>query len=170
VRRIQLSPVWSSFKNSMFAPTLQKSEGFRFGVAKGEAVVDLLRSLGSAESGVLRLSRRVKKMEKNRTYPGSHQLCIPKLICGFAFNPSLLTICEIFFIFFMQLWGLLSTTSMDAAIPMVSSRATDPNSKGREGSAFPPAKGEWSPLEGAGRERDGFALRWPNFPATCRRL
>ena len=41
-------------------PTLQKSEAFSLCVSKGEAVVDLLRSLDSTKAGRLRLSRRVK--------------------------------------------------------------------------------------------------------------
>jgi len=36
--------------------------------AKGEAVVNLLRTLGNEGSGVLRLSRRVNNMASNRPY------------------------------------------------------------------------------------------------------
>ncbi len=41
--------------------------------AKSEAVVWLLRALDDAGSGVHRLSRRVKKMEQDRTGPGLHR-------------------------------------------------------------------------------------------------
>ena len=37
--------------------------------AKGEVVVNLLRTLGNAGSGVLRLSRRVNNMASNRPHP-----------------------------------------------------------------------------------------------------
>ena len=48
-------------------PNVAKVGGLQSQGAKGEAVVVLLRTLGNAGSEVLRLSRRVKKMETNRS-------------------------------------------------------------------------------------------------------
>jgi len=58
IERVQSQPVGLSIST----PTLQKSEGFRAMAPKGAAVVNLLQALGNTGSGVLRLSRRVKKM------------------------------------------------------------------------------------------------------------
>ena len=49
-------------------PNVAKAGGLQSQGAKGDAVVDLLRALGNAGSGVLRLSRRVKKMEKHERF------------------------------------------------------------------------------------------------------
>jgi len=43
-------------------PNVAKAGGLQSQGAKGAAVVDLLQALGNAGSGVLRLSRRGKKM------------------------------------------------------------------------------------------------------------
>jgi len=45
-------------------PNVAKVGGLQSQGAKGEAVVHLLRTLGNAGSGVLRLSRRVNNMAK----------------------------------------------------------------------------------------------------------
>jgi hypothetical protein len=58
-------------------PNVAKAGGIQSQGAKGEAVVGLLRTLGNVGSGALRLSRRVKKMEKYLTAPGTHRWCIP---------------------------------------------------------------------------------------------
>ncbi|MBW2247234.1 MAG: hypothetical protein JRF62_08520 [Deltaproteobacteria bacterium] len=50
-------------------PNVAKVRGLQSQGAKGEAVVNLLRTLGNAGSGVLRLSRRVNNMASNRPYP-----------------------------------------------------------------------------------------------------
>jgi hypothetical protein len=49
-------------------PIVAKFGGLQSEGAKGEAVVDLLRTLGNAGSGVLRLSRRVNNMASNRPH------------------------------------------------------------------------------------------------------
>jgi hypothetical protein len=48
------------------SPILAKVGGLQSQGAKGEAVVNLLRTLGNAESEVLRLSRRVNNTALNR--------------------------------------------------------------------------------------------------------
>jgi hypothetical protein len=50
-------------------PNVAKVGGLQSQGAKGAAVVDPLQTLGNAGSVVLRLSRRVKKMAKNRLDP-----------------------------------------------------------------------------------------------------
>ena len=50
-------------------PNVAKVGGLQSQGAKGEAVVNLLRTLGNAGSGVLRLSRRVNNMASNSHYP-----------------------------------------------------------------------------------------------------
>jgi hypothetical protein len=52
-----------------FYPNIAKAGGLQSQGAKGKAVVNLLRTLGNAGSGVLRLSRRVNNMASNRTHP-----------------------------------------------------------------------------------------------------
>jgi len=47
-------------------PNVAKVGGLQSQGAKGEAVVNLLRILGNAGSGVLRLSRRVNNMASNK--------------------------------------------------------------------------------------------------------
>jgi hypothetical protein len=54
-------------------PNVAKAGGLQRLGAKGAAEVDLLQALGNAGSGVLRLSRRVKKMACNRPGPQVHQ-------------------------------------------------------------------------------------------------
>jgi hypothetical protein len=46
-------------------PIVAEVGGLQSQGAKGEAVVDLLRALGNAGSGALRLSRRVNNMASN---------------------------------------------------------------------------------------------------------
>jgi hypothetical protein len=60
-------------------PNVANVGGLQSQGAKGEAVVSLLRTLGNAGSGALRLSRRVKKMEKNRTDPGMYRGFVPEI-------------------------------------------------------------------------------------------
>jgi len=48
--------------NPPLIPNFAKVGGLQSQGAKGEAVVNLLRTLGNAGSGVLRLSRRVNNM------------------------------------------------------------------------------------------------------------
>jgi len=50
-------------------PKVAKVGGLQSQGAKGEAVVNLLRTLGNAGSGVLRLSRRANNMASNRPHP-----------------------------------------------------------------------------------------------------
>jgi hypothetical protein len=50
-------------------PNVGKVGGLQSQGAKGKAVVNLLRTLGNAGSGVLRLSRRVNNMASNRPHP-----------------------------------------------------------------------------------------------------
>jgi len=52
-----------------FNPNVAKVGGLQSQGAKGKAVVNLLRTLGNAGSGVLRLSRRVNNMASNRPHP-----------------------------------------------------------------------------------------------------
>jgi hypothetical protein len=52
-------------KNSFDLTIVAKVGGLQSQGAKGEAVVNLLRTLGNAGSGVLRLSRRVNNMASN---------------------------------------------------------------------------------------------------------
>jgi hypothetical protein len=54
---------------SIVNPIVAKVGGLQGQGAKGEAVVNLLRTLGNAGSGVLRLSRRVNYMASNRPHP-----------------------------------------------------------------------------------------------------
>jgi hypothetical protein len=49
--------------------SVAKFRGLQSQGAKSEAVVNLLRTLGKAGSGVLWLSRRVNNMASNRPYP-----------------------------------------------------------------------------------------------------
>jgi hypothetical protein len=49
-------------------PTVAKVGGLQSQGGKGEAVVNLLRTLGNAGSGVLRLSCRVNNMASNRPH------------------------------------------------------------------------------------------------------
>jgi hypothetical protein len=56
-------------------------------------------------AGRLRLSRRVKKMEKNRTDPILHRRSIPVIRTGFVVASMPITVSEVFSIFFMQHWG-----------------------------------------------------------------
>jgi len=50
-------------------PIVAKAGGLQSQGAKGEAVVNLLRTLGNEGSGVLRLSRRVNNMASNCPHP-----------------------------------------------------------------------------------------------------
>jgi len=50
-------------------PNVSKIGGLQSQGARGKAVVNLLRTLGNAGSGVLRLSRRVNNMASNRPHP-----------------------------------------------------------------------------------------------------
>jgi hypothetical protein len=50
-------------------PIVAKVGGLQSQGAKGEAVVNLLRSLGNAGSGVFRLSRGLNNMALNRPHP-----------------------------------------------------------------------------------------------------
>ena len=50
-------------------PIVAKVGGLQSQGAKDEAVVNLLRTLGNAGSGVLRLSRRVNNMASNKPHP-----------------------------------------------------------------------------------------------------
>jgi hypothetical protein len=55
--------------NQWVTPDVAKVGGLQSQGAKGEAVVNLLRTIGNAGSGVLRLSRRVTNMASNRLHP-----------------------------------------------------------------------------------------------------
>jgi len=57
------------FPFSEVYPIVAKVGGLQSQGAKNEAVVNLLRILGDAGSGVLRLFRRVNNMASNRPYP-----------------------------------------------------------------------------------------------------
>jgi len=54
---------------NFFNPIVAKVGGLQNQGAKGEAVVNLLLSLGNTGSGALRLSRRVNSMASNRLHP-----------------------------------------------------------------------------------------------------
>jgi hypothetical protein len=67
---IAVSPKVSiDFPFSEVNPIIAKVGGLQSRGAKGEGVVNLLRTLGNSGSGVLRLSRRVNNMASNRPYP-----------------------------------------------------------------------------------------------------
>jgi hypothetical protein len=55
----------NKIKNNYNYPIDAKVGGLQSQGAKGEAVVNLLQTLGNAGSGVLRLSRRVNNMTKS---------------------------------------------------------------------------------------------------------
>jgi len=86
-------------------PNVAKAGGLQSQGAKGEAVVDLLQTFGNAGSGVLRLSRRVKKMEQNRTLPRMDRGFSPVVRAEFALASTHMAFSEVFSIFFMQRWG-----------------------------------------------------------------
>jgi len=77
------------FPFSEVYPIVAKVGGLQSQGAKSEAVVNLLRTLGNAGSGVLRLSRRVNNMASNRPHPlnspwvGNHK---GKYFCDFCLN------------------------------------------------------------------------------------
>ena len=54
---------------NLLYPIVAKVGGLQRQGAKGEAVVNLLRTLGNEGSGVLRLSQRVNNMASNRPLP-----------------------------------------------------------------------------------------------------
>jgi hypothetical protein len=56
-------------ENSFDLTIVAKVGGLQSQGAKGEAVVNLLRTLGNAGSGVIRFSRRVKNMASNWPHP-----------------------------------------------------------------------------------------------------
>jgi hypothetical protein len=89
-------------------PNVAKAGGLQSQGAKGAAVVDLLQALGNVGSGVLRLSRRVKKMAYNRPNPQVHHRFIPRktLQCGVV--SILIRFYQLLAIFFMQPWGELT--------------------------------------------------------------
>jgi expansin (peptidoglycan-binding protein) len=60
-------------------PIVATAGGLQSQGAKGAAVVWLLQALGNAGSGVLRLSRRVKKMAYNRPHPIVHIWFVPHM-------------------------------------------------------------------------------------------
>jgi len=62
----------SGCKKQLFSPVnpnVAKVGGLQSQDAKGKAVINLLRTLGNAGSGVLRLSRRVNNIASNRPHP-----------------------------------------------------------------------------------------------------
>jgi hypothetical protein len=64
-----------------------------------------------------RKSRRVKKMEKNRTNPGIHRWFIQNTRPGIDINSTHITPGEVFSIFFMQHWGEVGDTLFASEIP-----------------------------------------------------
>ncbi len=56
----------------------------------------------------------LQKPEKYRTDLGLHRRCIPGIRRRFGFSPTPTAICEIFFIFFMQHWGLQASIQLSA--------------------------------------------------------
>ena len=60
-------------------PNVAKVGGLRSQGAEGAAVVHLLQALGNAGSGVLRLSRRGKKIAYNRPNPQVHLWFVPRI-------------------------------------------------------------------------------------------